>query len=127
MAVTFRNRFGSWKLLSNAVRKHLDQMPSLTASLEVLERHIEKAEALAHRQAALRGELQLTVRERTEAETLGEELRQRLAAAVQSQLGFKTEMLHEFGIAPRKRRRKSEKNPDNPAPAAPAPASPAKP
>lgn len=129
MAVTFRNRSGSWKQLASAVRKHLPQMPVLEESLIILEQHIEKAEALAHKQAALRGELQLTVREREEAEALGEELRQRMAAAVQAQIGFKTEMLHEFGITPRKRRRKSEapKNPENPSPASPAPPNPAKP
>jgi hypothetical protein len=116
---TFRKKFGSWKLLSNAVKKHLVEMPALADGQAGLERHIELAETLANRQAALKGELQLTVRQRREAEKLGEELRQRLAAAVQSHVGFKTEMLFEFGILPRRRKRRTE-SPEPPAAQAPA-------
>lgn len=125
MAVMFRTLAGGWKLLSNAVKKKLDQMPNLAAQQAELEAHIIRAEELANKQAALRAELQQTVKDRKEAEVRGEELRQRLAAAVQAQIGFKTEMLHEFGILPRKRRR-NPKKPEAPAPA-PAPAAAPKP
>jgi hypothetical protein len=123
--ITFRKKFGSWKLLSNAVKKHLAEMPALADSQAGLERHIELAEALANKQAALKGELQMTVRQRREAEKLGEELRQRLAAAVQSHVGFRTEMLFEFGIEPRRRRRRTESPEPPAAPAAHAPVAPA--
>jgi len=123
MAVTFRNRSGSWKFLSNAVKNKLDQMPNLAPQQAELEAHIELAEALANKQGALRAELQQTVKDRLAAEAHGEELRQRLAAAVQAQIGFKSNMLHEFGILPRKRRRNPKKS-DTPVPEpAPAPTS----
>ncbi len=128
MAVTFRQRFGGWKLLSNAVKQNLEEMPDLAAAQAELEQHIAEAEALANRQAALKAELQTTVRQRREAETKGQDLRRRLAAKVQSHLGFKSERLHEFGIQPQRRRRPEPKNPEpSPAPAPAAASNPAKP
>ena len=122
MAVTFRQRAGGWKLLSNAVKENLGEMPDLAAAQAELEQHIAEAEALANRQAALKADLQLTVRQRREAEVKGQDLRRRLAAKVQSHVGFKSERLHEFGIAPQRRRRPEPKSPEpSPAPS-PTPA-----
>ncbi len=118
MAVTFRNKFGSWILLNDALKQRLPEMPDLAEGQAQLEQLIIEAQSLASRQAELRGELSKVQRQRKEAEAAGEELRQRLFAAVQYKLGFKDEDLQAFGVKPRKRRRKAA----SPAPAPEAPA-----
>jgi len=123
MAVTFRNKFGSWILLNDALKQRLPEMPDLAEGQAQLEQLIIEAQSLASRQAVLRGELSKVQRQREEAEAAGEELRQRLFAAVQYKLGFKDEDLRAFGVKPRKRRRKSAS--PAPAPEAPAPVKPA--
>jgi len=123
MAVTFRNKFGSWILLNDALKLRLAEMPDLAEGQAQLEELINEAQGLARRQEKLRGELAKVFRQRREAEAKGEELRQRLSAAVQFKLGFKDEDLRAFGVTPRKRRRKEA--PPQPAPEAPAPAKPA--
>jgi hypothetical protein len=125
MAVTFRNKFGSWILLNDALKQRLPEMPDLAEGQAQLEQLIIEAQSLASRQAELRGELSKVQRQRKEAEAAGEELRQRLFAAVQYKLGFKDEDLQAFGVKPRKRRRKAASPapaPDAPAPVKPAPA-----
>ncbi len=123
MAVTFRNKFGSWILLNDALKQRLAEMPDLVEGQAQLEALIVEAQGLASRQEELRGELSKVFRRRQEAEAAGEELRQRLFAAVQYKLGFKDEDLRAFGVTPRKRRRKSAS--PAPAPEAPAPVKPA--
>src|SRR5215212_6761148 len=46
----FRNRFGGWKLLSNAVRPLLEQAPELTGQHAQLEGLIREAEVLVNQQ-----------------------------------------------------------------------------
>jgi hypothetical protein len=123
MPITFRIKLGSWILLSDALKQRLAEMPDLAEGQAQLEALITEAQGLASRQAELTGELSKIVRRRQEAEVTGEELRQRLIAAVQYKIGFKDEDLRAFGAIPRKRRRKGSS--PAPAPGAPAPAKPA--
>jgi DNA repair exonuclease SbcCD ATPase subunit len=100
----FRNRFGGWKLLANAVRPLLEKAPELTEQHGRLEALIQEADSLVNEQETLRARLRKTTHRRQEIERQGEELRQRLTAGVQNRLGFASDSLVGYGIAPRQKR-----------------------
>jgi hypothetical protein len=123
MAVTFRNRTGSWKLVTDAIKARQSELPDLVEAKDELEALIVQADELHRMQQELHGDLKKTIRLRQEAEARGEELRQRLFGALHFRLGFKDEALHRFGMKPRRKRlRKTEEAPA-PQPARPAPTS----
>lgn len=105
----FRNRFGGWKLLSNAVRPLLEQAPELAGQHAQLEGLIREAEGLANQQEQMRARLRQSTHRRQEVEREGEELRLRMAAALQNRYGFKSDELLTFGIAPRQKRERRTK------------------
>ena len=100
----FRNRFGGWKLLANAVRPLLAQAPELTDQHAQLEALIAEADGLANLQEEMRAKLRQSTHRRQEVEREGEELRLRMTAALQNRLGFKSDELLTYGIAPRQAR-----------------------
>ena len=128
MAITFRNRIGAWKLVTDAIEARQAELPDLADAKAELEALIVQGEHLARMQSQQYGDLKKTVRERRELETRGDELRQRLFGALHFRLGFKDEALHNFGMKPRRKRsRKVQEVPvPQPAPPAPTPGDPAK-
>jgi hypothetical protein len=106
-----------WELLNTALQPHLADMPYLTERAKELETLIAQAKVMDVKQQDLRGALQETVRQRKELEKQGKTLKGRLAASLQSNLGFENQTLLSFGIKPRRpRRKKTAKEPTPPAP-----------
>lgn len=122
MAVTFRNKVGGWELVTDAIKARQSDLPDLAEARAELESLIAQAKTLSVQQQEQFADLKKTVRLRREMETRGEDLRQRLFAALRFRLGFTDEALHKFGVKPRRPRRKPEEAPA-PQPAKPAPAS----
>jgi chromosome segregation ATPase len=105
----FRNRFGGWKLLSNAVQTVLEQAPELGPPRGRLEELIQEAETIVNQQEEMRSRLRQATHRRQEVEREGEELRQRMTAALQSRFGFRSDVLLTYGIAPRQQRERRSK------------------
>jgi chromosome segregation ATPase len=105
----FRNRFGGWKLLSNAVQTVLEQAPELGPQRVRLEELIQEAETIVNQQEEMRARLRQATHRRQEVEREGEELRQRMTAALQHRFGFKSDLLLTYGIAPRQKRERRSK------------------
>ena len=106
MAISFRQKFGGWKLLDNGLRPRLEEMPELVESHAQLVAIIARAEALQAETEALKGSFQKMARLRRELETAGEDLRRRIGAALQFRFGFEDETLLSFGLFPRRKRKR---------------------
>jgi hypothetical protein len=102
-------KIGNWKLITTAFRPHLEKLAPFAGQHSGLENLTVEAESLQVRQKALRAELQDLNRRRAEVAKTGEELRTRLAAVLQAELGFTSEKLIEFGVKPRRPRVRSRK------------------
>jgi hypothetical protein len=109
MLTQFRNRFGGWKLLANAVRPLLERAPELGGQHAQLEALIVEADGLVNQQEEMRASLRQSTHRRQEVEREGEELLLRMTAALQNRFGFKSDELLAYGIAPRQNRGRRSK------------------
>jgi hypothetical protein len=121
--IGFSKKVVNWEHMSGKVKPLLEEFPE-TAPLQVaLEGHITDAKGLLSEQEDLKARLRKSVRLRQEVEKNGEDIKNRLAAALQSKLGFRDEALIGFGIPVRTRRRRKASAPvevkKGAAPAAP--------
>ena len=105
-----------WKVIHTAVEPELTTNPHLVERHGILGGMIVEGEDLQVRQKALISELRIINRRRREIAVEGEDLRNRLAAALKFEHGFGNEKLIGYGIKPRRtvRRRKTEEEPPPP-------------
>jgi hypothetical protein len=104
--IGFSKKVVNWEHMSGKVKPLLEEFPE-TAPLQVaLEGHITDAKGLLSEQEDLKARLRKSVRLRQEVEKNGEDIKNRLAAALQAKLGFRDEALIGFGIPVRTRRRR---------------------
>lgn len=110
--ISFQKIVGDCELLAANLRPHLTEMPHLQDESAALDALIVRSKELGNEQQVLTGRLREITRLRQEAEVESRDMRGRIAAVLRGKLGFKSESLIGFGIAPRKRfRKKAEKPP----------------
>ncbi|HEX9990706.1 MAG TPA: hypothetical protein VGE45_19790 [Chloroflexia bacterium] len=117
---TIPERIARWKVMSAGLKPLLGEMPHLAAMHSELEKVTLQSEELDARSEALKAESREVNRTREELAKAGDDLRLRLAAALQNAYGFRSEKLLEFGVPPRRARGKDRKPRARP-PAAPPP------
>jgi hypothetical protein len=126
--ITFAKLVANCELLRLNMEPMLAQNPLLAPKHEELAAYLTQAKAVLARQSELRGLKQEATRLRKEAHEKGQDLYNRVAALIRSEMGFKTEQLLKFGIPPRKRVRRTKKQgpapPSGTQPPAPTPAAP---
>lgn len=109
--IGFSKKVVNWEHLNGKVKPLLGEHPETAPLQGALEGHITEAKALLAEQEDLKARLRKSVRLRQEVEKNGEDIRNRLAAALQSKLGFRDEALIGFGIPVRTRRRRKPLTP----------------
>jgi hypothetical protein len=97
-------RIAVWKVLHTGVRPLLEEMPYLTDLHTELGNVIVRSEELDVRHEALKAETREVNRIREELARSGDDLRNRIGAALQTVHGFRSERLIEFGLKPRRAR-----------------------
>ena len=97
-------RIARWKVIAAGLKPQLAELPLLDPLHAELESIILQSEELDARHEALKAETQDLNRTRDELAVRGDELRNRLAATLQTVHGFQSEKLIEFGIQPRRPR-----------------------
>lgn len=107
--IGFSKKVVNWEHLNGKVKPLLEEHPETALLQGALEGRITEAKALLTEQEDLKARLRKSVRLRQEVEKSGEDIRNRLVAALQSKLGFRDEALIGFGIPVRTRRRKKKK------------------
>ena len=115
---TMPERIARWKVLNASVGPQLPEVPHLTVLHGDLQGIIRESEDLDARSEALKSESREVNRRREELGKMGDDLRNRMGASLQTLYGFKSEKLIEFGLKPRRTRgraRKPEVGPTQPA------------
>ena len=107
---TIPERIARWKVIHSGLRPLLPEMPYLTELHTGLEGVITQSEALDARNEALKAESREVTRLRDELARSGDDLRNRLGAALRTTYGFTSEKLIEFGIPPRRGRGRDRKS-----------------
>jgi hypothetical protein len=119
-------RIARWKVMAVGLEPQLQEIPLVVPLHTELKGIILQSEDLDARHEALKAESQEINRTRDDLAARGDELRNRLAAALQTVHGFDSEKLIEFGIQPKRTRgrdKRARKRRSQPQPA-PAPAVP---
>jgi hypothetical protein len=111
-------KIATWRVIHTTVEAELGGQPHLAERHGRLGRLIVEGEDLQVRQKVLLSELRSLNRKRREVALEGEELRSRLAAALQFEHGFRNEKLISYGVKPRQARRRS-RNTGEPQPESP--------
>ena len=129
MPITLGKRVLSWELMNNSLKPSIAEFPELVALQAEFEAHIAHSTALHSEQEILRARLRETTRLRQEAEAHGQDLRLRLSYMLQAKLGFTSEKLIAYGLAPRRKKNKrrgstGETQPPATPPSTPAPTAP---
>jgi DNA repair exonuclease SbcCD ATPase subunit len=106
---TIPERIARWKVIAAALKPLLAEMPHLTELHSQLEAIIARSEELDARIEALKAESQEVNRTREELATTGDDVRNRLGAALRTIHGFRSEKLIEFGLKPRRTRGRDRK------------------
>ena len=106
---TLPERIARWKLMIGGLTPHLPEMPFLTEMHNELEATTTELEELERRHEALKAETREINRLRDELASAGDDLRNRLGAALRTRHGFKSEKLIEFGLQPRRTRGRDTK------------------
>jgi len=124
---TIPERIARWKVITTGLKPLLGEMPHLAALHAELERIIQESEELDARSEALKAETRAVNGTRESLAKSGDDLRRRLGASLQTNFGFSSEKLIEFGIPPRRSRGRDKKprvrrKPSEPAPAPAEPA-----
>jgi len=115
---TMPERIARWKVLNVSLSPQLPEVPHLTSFHGELHGAIQESEVLDARHEALKAESREVNRRREELGKIGDDLRNRIGASLQTLYGFKSEKLIEFGLKPRRTRgraRKPEVRPTQPA------------
>jgi hypothetical protein len=86
------------------LKPQLETMPQLTPRYTELVKMTADAEDLENRQAQLKADLQEVNRQRRDLFKSGEEVRNRIGAALKAEHGFTSERLLEFGLKPNRKR-----------------------
>jgi hypothetical protein len=102
-------RIATWRVIHTSVEAEIGANPHLVERHGRLGALIVESEELQVRQKGLLSELRSLNRKRREVALEGEELRGRLAAALQFEHGFRNEKLISYGVKPRQSRRRSRK------------------
>jgi len=102
-------KIATWRVIHTTVEAELGASPHLTERHGRLGGLIVEGEDLQVRQKVLLAELRGLNRKRREVALEGEELKSRLAAALQFEHGFRNEKLISYGVKPRQTRRRSRK------------------
>jgi hypothetical protein len=97
-------RIARWKVIVAGLLRLLPEMPHLSELHAQLVGIISRSEELDARHEALKAETREVNRIREELAVTGDDLRNRLGAAVRTIHGFKSEKLIEFGLKPRRGR-----------------------
>ncbi len=122
---SFGDKVANWKVISNNLTAHLEQMPYLQPIHAELLALIAEAEAHRAEQEVARGRLRELTAKRQSLERKGQTLRSRAGAHLKGTFGFTSEQLIQFGVSPLKttgRKRPVRKKKDAEAPATtPAP------
>jgi hypothetical protein len=119
---TIPERIARWKVITTGVKPRLGEMPHLTVLHGQLEKIIQDSEELDARSEALKAESREVNAARESLAKSGDDLRRRLGASLQTNFGFNSEKLLEFGIPPRRSRGRDKKPRIRRKPAEPAPA-----
>ena len=106
---TVPEKLARWKVIHAAINPTLPEMPHLSALHTELGNVIARSEELDARNEALKAEAREVNRIRLELAATGDDLRNRLGAAIQTLHGFKSEKLIEFGLKPRRARGRDRK------------------
>lgn len=108
---SFAEKTSRWSVLVTNIKEVLPDVPYLADDVTSLERLVGDARVLESRQDDLRSQFQENTKKIKTLLTQGETLRGRLAAALQSKFGFRSETLLKFGVKPRRapRRKPAEK------------------
>lgn len=112
-------RIARWKVMTVGLKPQLGDLPLLAPLHGELEGTILQSEELDARHEALKAETREVNRLRDELAKKGDDLRNRLAATLQTVHGFKSEKLIEFGVQPRRTRgrdRQARKRRNQPEP-----------
>jgi hypothetical protein len=117
---TLPERIARWKVIKSGLEPLLPEMPHLAGLHGELGAAIDQSEELDARNEALKAEARENTRLREELGKTGDDLRNRLGAALKTHFGFKSEKLLEFGILPRRtrgrdRQPRARQNPQPPA------------
>lgn len=109
-------KIATWKVIHTSVEAELETKPHLSERHGRLGEIIGESEQLQVQQKSLIAQLRSVNRRRREIAAEGEDLRNRLAAALKFEHGFTHEKLISFGVKPRRTRRsrKAEEQPESP-------------
>jgi hypothetical protein len=118
--ISFARMTSDCELMKAALEPLLTEMPHLAAEHDELGTFLTRARDLGFQQENLKGQLRQVTRLRQELERQGQDLRSRVAAQLRGKLGFKNETLLQFGVPPRRQRRRPEVSLKKPAAAAAA-------
>jgi hypothetical protein len=117
-------RIARWKVTTAGLRPILTEVPHLVEIHGELEDVTLQSEELDARHEALKAETREVNRIREELARTGDDLRQRLGAALKTRYGFTSKKLIEFGFKPRPARRQPpapQTPPEQPGPEATPP------
>lgn len=118
-------RIARWKVMAVGLEPQLQELPLVVPLHAELKGIILQSEELDVRHEALKAETQEINRTRDELAARGDELRNRLAAALRTVHGFDSERLIEFGIRPQRTRGRDKRNRKRRGQPQPTPAPPA--
>ena len=109
-------KIAGWRVIHTAVEPELAANPHLTERHGKLGAIIGESDDLQVRQKTLLSELRSINRRRREIAVEGEDLRNRLAAALKFEHGFGNERLIGYGIKPRRTVRRTRSTEEPPPP-----------
>jgi hypothetical protein len=114
---TLPERIARWKVIHTNLTPVLPEMPHLTELHTELGKVITQSEDLDGRNEALKAESREVTRMRDDLGKTGDDLRNRLGAALRTVHGFDSEKLLEFGLQPRRTRGRDRQPRSRPTPA----------
>jgi len=100
---------GRWKVMAVNLQPQLEKLPQLAGRYAELVKLTADADVLETRQAQLTADLQEVNHQRRDLLKTGEDLRNRIGAALKAEHGFTSERLLEFGLKPRRTRGRAKK------------------
>lgn len=104
----------NWEQLNTRLKERADELPHLQAQRAELEAALERTKALKAEHMGLTAETLRVARELREAVAHASKLESRLRSLLKGTMGDTNEQLYEFGIQPRRpRRRKRREGPES--------------
>ena len=116
-----------WERLLTAAQENAPDLAEAEKHRAALAEHLAATKALKDRQDTAIAVKQETTRELKERLATGRELAIRLRGAVKAAIGPRSELLNRFGVAPLRKRRKTERSFESQPPASPGPVLPLQP